>query len=121
MADTTEDYDTAPGPTFGPRTLEMVAERFRVLGEPTRLRILDALRDGEKTVTELVERLETSQANVSGHLAVLRRHKMVRRRKEGVRAYYAIDDPVVFRLCDLVCDGLADDLKDRREALAEGD
>lgn len=120
MADTTADQDRSRAHTLGPRILEMVAERFRVLGESTRLRILDALRDGEKTVTELVEPLETSQANVSGHLAVLRRHGMVRRRKEGVRAYYAIDDPLVFRLCDLVCDGLADDLEDRRDALEEG-
>jgi ArsR family transcriptional regulator len=117
MTDTTAEHEPPRDRTFGPRTLEMVAERFRVLGESTRLRILDALRDGEKTVTALVERVETTQANVSGHLAVLRRHGMVRRRKEGVRAYYAIDDPLVFRLCELVCDGLADDLDDRREAL----
>lgn len=121
MEDTTADHPHSRERAFGPRTLRMVAERFRVLGEPTRLRILDALRDGEMTVTELVERLDTSQANVSGHLAVLRRHRMVRRRKEGVRAYYAIDDPLVFRLCDLVCDGLADELEDRREALRGSD
>lgn len=119
MTDTPTDPSSSDR-SFGPRTLEMVAERFRVLGEPTRLRILDALRDGEKTVTELVERLETGQANVSGHLSVLRRHGMVRRRKDGVHALYAIDDPVVFRLCDLVCDGLESELAARREALEEG-
>lgn len=103
--------------TFGPRTLELVAERFKVLGEPTRLRILDTLRDGEKTVTGLVEEMETGQANVSRHLGLLRRHGMVRRRKEGVRAYYAIDDPVVFRLCDLVCEAVEGTLDARRDAL----
>lgn len=120
MADTTADGDPSPARALGPRTLEMVAERFRVLGEPTRLQILDDLRAGESTVSELVDRLDTSQANVSGHLTVLRRHGMVRRRKEGVRAFYAIDDPMVFRLCDLVCDGLTSELEARRDALEEG-
>lgn len=120
MTDTPTDPPSPADRSLGPRTLEMVAERFRVLGEPTRLGILDALRDGERTVSELVDRLDTGQANVSGHLAVLRRHGMVRRRKEGVRAYYAIDDPVVFRVCDLVCDGLESELAARRQALEEG-
>lgn len=102
---------------MGPETLEMVAERFKVLGEPTRLRILDALRQGEKTVGELVEEVGTSQANVSKHLGILHRHQLVGRRKEGVHSYYSISDPGIFRLCDLVCEGIEEGLDARREAL----
>lgn len=103
--------------TFTPRTLELVADRFKVLGEPTRLRLLDALRGRERTVGELVEMVETSQANVSKHLGILRRHHMVRRRKEGVHTHYSIADPVIFEICDLVCDAMEERLEARREEL----
>jgi ArsR family transcriptional regulator len=103
--------------TFTPRTLEMVADRFKVLGEPTRLRLLDALREGERTVGELVDMVETSQANVSKHLGILRRHHMVRRRKEGVHTHYSIADPAIFDICDLVCAGIEERLDARREEL----
>lgn len=105
--------------SFGDETLDMVATRFKVLGEPTRLRILDALREGPRTVSGLVEELETGQANVSKHLAVLRRHNLVTRRKEGVRSYYSIAEPEVFDLCELVCDSLEREVENRRRALEE--
>jgi len=110
-----------PERSFTRESLEMVAERFKVLGEPTRLRILDALREGEKTVSALVEELGTSQANVSKHLGILRRHRMVSRRKEGVRSHYAISDPLIFQLCDLVCDRLETEFRTQREALSRDD
>jgi ArsR family transcriptional regulator len=83
--------------------LDLVAARFRALGEPMRLRLLQALHDGEKTVSGLVETTEASQANVSKHLAVLAAAGMVGRRKEGLNVFYFIADPMVFDLCDLVC------------------
>lgn len=105
---------------FTDETLEMVAGRFKVLAEPTRLRILNALREGEKTVSEIVEETGSGQANVSKHLSRLDRHGMVSRRKEGLNVYYRIADPAVFDLCELVCDSLEADLDAKREALGGG-
>jgi DNA-binding transcriptional ArsR family regulator len=85
---------------------ELIARRFRVIGEPMRIRLLDRLRDGEATVTELTEALGASQQNVSKHLAVLADVGILGRRKEGNRVYYAIVDEGVFALCEDVCGSL---------------
>lgn len=87
------------------KMMDLVARRFRTLGEPLRLRILEELEAGEKTVGELVEALDGNQPNVSKHLQVLFDAGLVSRRREGTSAYYAISDPMVFKLCDLVCKG----------------
>ena len=92
------------------RTLEMVAERFRVLGDPLRLRLLQAMATGELSVNELVMHTATSQANVSKHLGMMLRAGLIRRRKEGLRVYYAPADTAVFKICDLVCGSLQDQL-----------
>lgn len=97
---------------FTDRALELIASQFKMLSEPTRLRILNQLRGGEKTVSELVEETDTGQANVSKHLGVLHRHGMVERRKEGLYTYYRISDPLTLELCDVVCDRL----ESRRES-----
>lgn len=76
-----------------------------------RLRILHSLQPGEKTVTQIIEVTGASQANVSKHLAVLTRAEMVGRRKMGLNVFYSITDPVVFELCDLVCNKLRGQLK----------
>ncbi|MBI2765560.1 MAG: winged helix-turn-helix transcriptional regulator [Chloroflexi bacterium] len=87
-----------------PQLLEHVAERFRVLGDATRLAILRTLlHEGELNVGELVERLGTTQANVSKHLRVLLSAGIVERRAVGTAAYYSITDPSVTQLCDIVC------------------
>ena len=86
-----------------PEVMELVAERFRVLAEPARLQLLNALRDNECTVSELVEATGLGQANASKHLQLLKAHGFVERRKEGLYVYYRIADPEVFQLCDLVC------------------
>lgn len=88
---------------FDDRTLELVAERFKVLCEPTRLRILNCLREGERTVSGIVEETGEGQPNVSRHLGILLRHRMVHRRREGVYVHYRIADPYLFRLCEMVC------------------
>ena len=84
-------------------TIELIAQRFRAMGEPMRLRILMALRDGERSVTELVELQETSQANISKHLQVLTGCGLLTRRKQGLNVIYAIADPGLFAMCDTVC------------------
>ena len=83
--------------------LRFIASRFKVLAEPMRLRILHALQPGELSVTEIIAATGASQANISKHLAVMTRAEMVGRRKEGLNVFYSISDPVIFELCELVC------------------
>lgn len=92
-----------------PEMLEHVAERFRVLGDATRLSIIRTLLDeGELNVGQLVEQLDTSQANVSKHLRVLHDSRIVSRRAEGTAAYYSVTDPSLMPICAIVCDRLRD-------------
>jgi DNA-binding transcriptional ArsR family regulator len=93
--------------------LELVAKRFRLLGEPIRLRILQALESGERTVNEIVEALEANQSNVSKHLGILYDGGLVGKRREGTSVCYFIADPVVFKLCELVCRSTADEVRAR--------
>jgi len=85
---------------------EMIAARLRVIGDPTRIRILDLLRDRELTVTQITEELDTSQQNASKHLGVLLQAGIVARRKEGNSSIYSIADRGVYELCEQVCGGL---------------
>jgi DNA-binding transcriptional ArsR family regulator len=89
------------------RALGHVAEYFRALSEPLRLKILNALRDKARNVGDLTELLDCSQANVSKHLATLMRHGLVERSTQGTNAYYRIADPSIYQLCDLVCGQMA--------------
>jgi|Antgeofumaro1A2B_1029371.scaffolds.fasta_scaffold01954_2 ArsR family transcriptional regulator len=98
--------------------LTLIAERFRALGEPARLQILDALRDGEKTVTDLQAETGLKQANLSKHLQVLYALGFVDRRKEGLNVYYRLADDGILQLCHLMCDRLRLET-DRRRAVLE--
>ncbi len=86
--------------------VDLVAERFRILGEPMRIRLLDRLREGDATVGELADALGTSQQNVSKHIGVLARAGIVAREKEGNAVRCRISDPSVMALCEQVCGGL---------------
>jgi DNA-binding transcriptional ArsR family regulator len=85
---------------------EMIAARLRVVGDPTRIRILDLLRDDELSVSQITERLQTSQQNTSKHLGMLLQAGIVARRKEGNSSIYSIADDGVYELCEQVCGGL---------------
>ena len=83
--------------------LELIGDRFKALAEPVRLQILNALQEGEKTVSELVQITSLGQANVSKHLQMLHGLGFVERRKTGLYVYYSLADEDVFRLCDIMC------------------
>lgn len=86
---------------------ELIARRFRALSDPTRLRILDLLRQHEEaSVGEIAEALGGSQQNVSKHLAALHAEGFVARRKQGTSSLYRIADPGVLELCEQVCSGI---------------
>ena len=82
--------------------LEQVALRFRLLGEPMRLRILQAVCRKPRTVNEIVEAVAATQANVSKHLALLAGAGILARRKDGQRVYYGMKDQLAMKLCALV-------------------
>jgi DNA-binding transcriptional ArsR family regulator len=86
-----------------PELIPLVAQRFKVLGEPARLALLAALQRGERSVSELVELTGRGQPNVSQHLKEMVRAGLVEARREGTHAYYRIADPYVTRICDAVC------------------
>lgn len=84
----------------------LIADRFRVMGDPLRIRLLDHLRAGGATVSELVDGVGSSQQNVSKHLGVLHQAGIVAREKDGTRVRYSIADATVFDMCETVCGGL---------------
>jgi len=95
--------------------LSLIAERFKALAEPARLNILNALREGEKTVSQLMEETSLGQANVSKHLQLLHGLGFVDRRKEGLYVHYRLADPAVFQLCDIMCGRLVEEARERNE------
>ncbi|NNE43116.1 MAG: winged helix-turn-helix transcriptional regulator [Gemmatimonadetes bacterium] len=101
------------------KTLELVARRFRILADPLRLQILQALHGGEMSVGELVEAVGAQQANVSKHLQQLHRAGILDRERRGVQVFYAVGDPTIFKLCDLVCGSIDSRLEEELRALRE--
>lgn len=86
--------------------LGLIAERFKALSEPMRLKLLMALEKEERSVGDLVQDLGTSQANISKHLSLLTQKGVLQRRKEGLHVYYSVRDPGIFNLCQHVCGGI---------------
>jgi ArsR family transcriptional regulator len=103
--------DEPPGGSPVPHSLsdelvELIAERFHALAEPTRIKVLDRLRDGEATVLDLTAAIGTTQQNISKHLRLLQHAGIVARRKDGNYAHYRIADESVYTLCEAVCGSL---------------
>jgi ArsR family transcriptional regulator len=91
-------------------TLELMAGKFRLIGEPTRLAILHALMGGgEKSVGQVVAETGRAEVNVSRHLKQLAKGGMLARRKEGLQVFYRLTDPVIEQVCRLVCGSLLKD------------
>jgi DNA-binding transcriptional ArsR family regulator len=96
--------------------LELVAHRFAVLSEPMRLRLIQALFEGERSVGDLVAATGGTQGNVSRHLQTLTQAHVLTRRREGLQVFYSIADPSIFRLCELVCGSLEKSLTRQADA-----
>lgn len=90
-----------------PEALEQVAAYFQVLAEPTRLRMLNLLRGGEKNVGELAQECGYTAANISRHLSLMSKNGLVAREGRGTSVYYRLTDESVDALCDLVCGNIA--------------
>ena len=88
-------------------TLALLPVSFLLLSEPTRLRLLNLLRGGERNVGDLAQLCGFTAANVSRHLAMLTQHGLVTREMRGTSAYFRIADESVYALCDLVCGNVA--------------
>ncbi len=97
--------------------LELIAARFRVLGEPSRLKLIRALEQGEKSVTELMAATGLTQANTSRHLQSLTQAGVLGRRKEGLSVIYFIADPGIFELCHHVCGSIQSHLTRNAKAI----
>ena len=89
-----------------PEAMNLVAARFKVLSDPMRLRILNALQEGEQSVTGVTEAVQASQPNVSKHLKTLQDAGLIARRQEGNTVYCRIADETVFQLCEVVCNSI---------------
>lgn len=107
-------------PGFTPAVVELLADRFKALGEPARLGILSELRQGELTVGDLVERTGLGQANVSKHLQYLYALGLVSRRKDGLFVHYRLADENVFRVCEIMCGRLHAEAGARTRVLTAG-
>jgi DNA-binding transcriptional ArsR family regulator len=97
--------------------VELIAGRFRAMSEPTRIKLLDRLREGEASVQELTDGIGSTQQNVSKHLGVLRLAGIVGRRKDGNHVYYSIADEGVLDLCEDVCGSIRRQLDALRETV----
>jgi DNA-binding transcriptional ArsR family regulator len=106
-------------PQLSAAALAQVADYFKVLSEISRLQVLCALRSGTKNVSEIMDVTGLGQANVSKHLKMLTQAGMVKRQPQGVSVYYEIADPLIFDLCELVCQGLETRLQEQSQQLQQ--
>jgi DNA-binding transcriptional ArsR family regulator len=100
--------------------LKRIAEVLKAMADPTRLKILHCLHEGEQCVSEILAVVGGSQANVSKHLSVLKRAGLVGRRRDGLNVYYYINDENVFTICRSVCDSMEGRLDREHQAISQG-
>lgn len=103
--------------TLTDETLDQVAVFLKNMAEPTRLKILRCLHDGEKTVSEIIEETGASQSNISKHLSLLTAARIVAFRKNGTSVFYKISDPNITAICDTVCRSIAERIRQERTML----
>jgi DNA-binding transcriptional ArsR family regulator len=93
---------------------DLVASYFSMLSEPTRLRIMHAICEEERTVSQIVEELDATQTNISRHLNLMHRNGLLARRKDGNQVYYRAADPAMVDICRSVCDRIAAQLDEKK-------
>lgn len=96
---------------------ELQSEVCKTLASPKRLEILNALKEGEKTVTELVNILGVPKANVSQHLAVMRHKGILKSRRDGVNIYYSVANPKVIQACILMREVLTEQMHEKSKLI----
>ncbi len=96
---------------MNPAQIQRASELFSILSEASRLLLLQALMSGPKTVTELIEESGMKQGNVSKQLGILHSARLVSRQRDGNFVYYSISEPMIFNLCNLVCEAIREQVK----------
>jgi DNA-binding transcriptional ArsR family regulator len=115
-----KSLSTSPDSTVSPLSsaaLTIIADFFKVLSEVARLQIVCALKSGSKNVSQIIEITGLGQANVSKHLKILTDARLLSRSQQGVNVIYEIANPVIFPLCDLVCESLKVQLQQQHQDL----
>lgn len=102
---------------LSPTAISLMAEFFKVLSEPSRLQIICTLKSGSKNVSQIISETALGQANVSKHLKVLTQASIVTRTQQGINVFYAISNPFIFELCELVCDSISLKIEQQNEKL----
>jgi DNA-binding transcriptional ArsR family regulator len=102
-----------------PPVYQAKAEFFRILGHPVRVRTLELLREGERTVGDLQQALGLDSSGTSQHLGVLRKHGILETRREGTSVYYRIKDPRTFQLLEVARQILTSQLTESQELLGQ--
>jgi len=100
---------------------QVKAEFFKTLGHPARIRVLEVLRDGERTVGELIPEVGIEASHLSQQLGILRRANLVQSKKQGTRVLYEVGNPMLFELLDLTKKILTLSLEEARASLSEDD
>lgn len=103
---------------LNPQAINLIAARFKVLGEPVRLRLIQSLEGGEKSIGELAMALGASQPSISKHVKILHDSGLLARRQEGNTVYCSIGDASVFDLCEVVCSSLRVRIAQQNHSLA---
>jgi ArsR family transcriptional regulator len=101
------------------RIVEMKAEVLKVLAQPTRLKILECLRNGEKCICEIVPALNGEQSNISRHISLMQKSHLVTTRKDGVKVMVNVKDPKVFEILDKVSSILKNQMREQERLFAK--
>jgi len=101
------------------RVIEMKAEVLKVLAQPTRLKILECLRNGEKCICEIVPALNGEQSNISRHISLMQKSHLVTTRKDGVKVMVNVRDPKVFEILDKVSAILKNQMREQERLFAK--
>jgi len=101
------------------RVLELKAEILKALAQPTRLKILECLKNGERCICEIVPAINGEQSNISRHISMMQKSHLVTTRKEGVRVMVRVRDSKIFEILDKVSAMLKNQMKEQEKLLAQ--